>query len=50
MPLGTNQKEFNDKMHKFFSFESNMSAMSGYGQNSQYSDVLGDLFGNLFGG
>lgn len=50
MPLGTNEKEFNDKMHRFFTFENNMRSVGGYGQNSQYSDVLGDLFGSLFGG
>ena len=50
MPLGTNEREFNDKMHQFFTFENNMRSVGGYGQNSQYSDVLGDLFGSLFGG
>lgn len=50
MPLGTNEKEFNDKMHQFFTFENNMCFVGGYGQNSQYSNVLGDLFGSLFGG
>ena len=24
MPLGTNEREFNDKMHQFFTFENNM--------------------------
>lgn len=48
MPLGTNEREFNDKMHQFFTFKNNMRSIGG--QNSQYSDVLGDLFGSLFGG
>jgi hypothetical protein len=50
MPLGTNEKDFNEKMHNFFSFESNMWSMSRYNQNSQYSDVLSGFFGNIFGG
>lgn len=53
MPLGTNEKEFNDKMHKFFQLHSNMQSAfgqyQGYG-NSDTMDAFTSIFGNIFGG
>lgn len=50
MPLGTNEREFNDKMHKFFQMECNMQSVFGKYGNSDAMDNFSSIFGDLFGG
>lgn len=43
-PLGTNEQEFNEKMHNFFQMECNLQALS------CPDDSFSSIFGSLFGG
>lgn len=50
MPIGTSEKDFNEKMNKFFQKECNMQPMFDKYGTSDAMNSFASLFGNLFGG
>lgn len=50
MPIGTSEKDFNERMNKFFQKECNMQPMFDKYGTSDAMNSFASLFGNLFGG